>query len=373
MNRLCIYMTYSSTNNLKAHVRLFLESMVQYADVYLVCNFTEKINPKEMPGGIKKVFYRENKGWDAGAYKDTLCDYLGWKKVQQYKALILVNDSCYGPLYSLQDTFDLFENTPCDYWGMTGQEAGYFENPRYDFPKHLHSYFMVFKSNVIKNRAFQEYWNNLEYPVVFRDALEKFEVEINNVLLAEGFKFDNYNDIYGITLEENEIPAYLYSLELIRDFCMPVIKRKAMLIRNKGFQNAYEAVEFISHNCQYPNEYLWEVIDRQFDTPCGSLDEFVNTNDEIYIYGHGVCGKNLDYYLSQKGIKIYGFVVTELGQDDGEVVITYTDFNPSPNAKIIISVLNEGIAYQIKKKVLQKIDAQNIFMIADCQAIKLPK
>ena len=275
MNRLCIYMTYSSTNNLKAHVRLFLESMVKYADVYLVCNFTEKINPKEMPGGIKKVFYRENIGWDAGAFKDTLCNFLGWKKVQQYKELILVNDSCYGPLYTLQDTFDLFENIECDYWGMTGQEAGYFENPRFDFPKHLHSYFMVFNSNVIRNNAFQEFWNNLEYPVAFRDALEKFEVEINNKLLAEGFKFQNYNEIYEMHLEENEIPDYLYALELIRDYSMPVIKRKALLIRNKGFQNAYEAVEYISHNCQYPNKYLWDVIDGQFECPAGTLDEFV--------------------------------------------------------------------------------------------------
>ena len=47
------------------------------------------INPSLIVPSADDIFYRENKGLDAGAYKDMLCNIIGWDAVYQYDELYL--------------------------------------------------------------------------------------------------------------------------------------------------------------------------------------------------------------------------------------------------------------------------------------------
>ena len=89
MKRLCIYMTYSKENKLYEYIGRVLKSLKACCSkVYLVCNY------KGMESGLEHVssyidgiFFRENKGYDSGAYKDALCEFLGWDEVYQFDEL----------------------------------------------------------------------------------------------------------------------------------------------------------------------------------------------------------------------------------------------------------------------------------------------
>ena len=124
----------------------------------MVCNY-EKVNLglEYVFPWVDNIYYRTNKGYDSGAYKDALCSFLGWDEVYKYDELILVNDSFFGFFYPLKDSFQLMDKEKCDFWGMTGQAAGEYKDPFYSFDEHVHSYFMVFKKNVLKSKAFKSF------------------------------------------------------------------------------------------------------------------------------------------------------------------------------------------------------------------------
>ena len=67
------------------------------------------------------VIQRANKGYDCGAYKDTIENCIGWEEILKYDELLLMNDSCFGPLYDLNELFESMKSRNLDFWGITEQ------------------------------------------------------------------------------------------------------------------------------------------------------------------------------------------------------------------------------------------------------------
>ena len=366
-------MTHNTTNKLKAHVRPFLESMVNYADVYLVCNFKKQIESSQIPEGIKDVFYRDNTGWDSGAFKDVIIDSLGWDEIRKYEELLLVNDSFYGPLYPLEETFKLFENDECDFWGITGQNAGYYENPRYDFPKHVHSYFYGFKKNIIKSDGFKQYWQELEYPVTFRDAVIIYEVKLNQVLNELGFKGNCYTNYYNFQIETNENPFLSRPNELVEKLRVPLLKRKSLLIRNKGFVNTIKCIDYIEKNLSYPVDGIREEIYNQFfnyNQNGKHILDFIDEHNRIYIYGNGVCGKNLAIYFESNNRKFDAFVTTSGDEELG--ILKPEQMKIDDKTGVIISIIDPKVSEEVKGQLLKNFKEEQLFLLYDCPAIRIP-
>jgi lipopolysaccharide biosynthesis protein len=63
------------------------------------------------------ILIRENEGYDFGSWKagTRYC----WNTIQQTPRLILVNDSCYGPITSLDELFRRLEQSDADAVGLT--------------------------------------------------------------------------------------------------------------------------------------------------------------------------------------------------------------------------------------------------------------
>lgn len=83
MKRLCIYLTYDKDLIVDAYIGYMLKGLRSCADyLAVVCN-EEKIcqGIENIENYADQIFYRENKGFDAGGMKDVLCHLLGWQKV----------------------------------------------------------------------------------------------------------------------------------------------------------------------------------------------------------------------------------------------------------------------------------------------------
>ena len=93
MKRLCIFLTYDKDKIIDRYVGYMLKelkSCVQY--LVVVCNMTEIVRGAEiLEKYADKILYRENIGFDAGGFKEALCDYIGWDTVLKYDELILAN------------------------------------------------------------------------------------------------------------------------------------------------------------------------------------------------------------------------------------------------------------------------------------------
>lgn len=372
-------MTYNKENKIYPYMGSVLQSLRSCCSrVYLVCNYQSAVSGLEYACPYADdIIYRENIGYDSGAFKDALCEFLGWDKVYRYDELVLVNDSFFGFFYPLQDTFELMDKQECDFWGMTGQTEGEYKNPFYEFDAHIHSYFLVFKKKVLMSQAFREFWEKLQYSENFSQAVIDFEVGLNEQLKQKGFLGKSLIELYGIQLKRNENPCYSQLYRLVKDYQFPIMKKKCVLIRNIGFKETLKTIVYLEKERRYPTEWVKQYLENQFYFPedgtscCNSLELFCRNYSTVYIYGTGVCGKNLAAYFDYKGWDYKGFLVTEPEKEDvcasriEEVAI-------DSDTGIIISVLNAEIAKEIIRHIGTRCRQNQLFLISSCSAIKLP-
>lgn len=378
MKRLCIYVTYDRKAQIKPYVGYMLRALRPYVSrMCVVCNYPQVHSGREyLEPYADSIYCRDNKGYDAGAYKDALCSSLGWEEVRRYDELILMNDSFLGPLYDLGEYFALMEHTDCDFWGMTRNFGGeYTESFIGKFGTHIQSYFLVFFSGCFHSLLFQNYWERLVYPKTYDEAIFYFEHAIYKLLTDKGFVGKALTDVWGLTFAYNENPYRLYGLELIRDKKLPILKKKALLVSNAGFANTLQAAEYIEANGLYPEFRIWDFIDDQFEREAGAqgdvkcLGDFINRFRYIYIYGAGVCARNLMLYLDKKyDYAPEGLLVSDTkGQD--MPCVCFSGFHADAQTGIIISPARRKAAAEIAAQVEKRFPREQMFVLADCPAI----
>lgn len=370
MKRLCIYVTYDCENVVDDYVGYMLHELRKVADcLIVVCNYRhiekgiENIQPY-----ADKIYNRENIGFDAGAYKDALCKYLGWDEVYRYDELLLVNDSFYGPLYPIEDMFNTMKNLDTDYWGIIRAPEGIFDDG-YLYDTHIQSYFWVFRKNVLESGCFRRFWEELAYPNTLYQAVLEFELGCNRYLTKHGFKGTALTDICQIShlFKGNEIPYLQYSLEMIRDANIPIIKRRSLYFGNRGFGNALEALKYIEDKCAYDVRLIKKHLTRISQSMKNQgmmnflkLQRFYDEHSKIYFYGAGVYGQNLARYFTYMGWSFDGFLVTNL-VNQSETCIAFDDVRLSDDDGIIIAVGNPKAACEIFNTIQKRCNVNQIF------------
>lgn len=376
MNRLCIYVTYNRECKIEEYIGYMLRALREHtATLYVVCNYSKILDGMEYVAPYAdKIFYRENKGLDAGAYKDMLCTFVGWDIVYQYDELILMNDSFFGPFYDFGRYFDLMKKTECDFWGMTRHFPGEYE-PVGKYPAHVQSYFLVFHSRVLKSSRFRGFWEDLAYPKTYPEAILNFELKINDFLEIGGYVPMALTDAWGMVFEGSENPYLEYSLELIRDKQFPVLKKKSLLITNRGFANALKAVGFIGSNRLYPMDWIWNLIDSQFyieghiPNTENCLESFVKKYQKVYIYGAGLCGKNLALYFGCKKWNLEGILVSDQTGQDVECTL-FENARIDDTTGIVISVMHSEVSKKIVQYIGDRCKKEQLFVICECAGVK---
>lgn len=157
MNRLGVYVIYDFDNIIDDYIGVMLENLrTHLSKLIVVCIFLHIKKGYENLKVADEVIFRENKGYDAGAYKDVLCKL--FNSNYNFDEILITDDSYYGPIDSFNNIFDKMENIDCDYWGITKSPERIFEGKK--LISHIQSYFMCFKKNVIKSTSFCDFWKN---------------------------------------------------------------------------------------------------------------------------------------------------------------------------------------------------------------------
>lgn len=355
MKRLCIYLTYDSKNIIDRYVTYMLRELRACCTrLLLVCNSRADWQDEDVGFYAEQVVYRDNVGYDAGGYKDVLCEYIGWDGLREYDELILVNDSFYGPLYPMQQIFDVMNVVQADFWGLTRSRAG-MTDKGIQYDEHIQSYFLVFRRKVVETGVFREFWEKMIYPETLEAAVRNFEMGINTWLKQNGFQGAAVSDLYSEILspEENENPYMVYPLGLIRDCRIPILKCKALFFGNSGYADALKAFQFIEENRLYPTEYIKEHIRRKSKTEEGWLDyekleRFYESHQRIFIYGFGIYGKNLGLYFRYKGWKPEGFLVTGTEENSGGAT-SFEQVRLEKDDGIVVAVAKKEMCMEIQE------------------------
>jgi len=293
MKRICIYVTYDKQNIVDAYIGYMLEEIKKNVDyLVVVCNETNVVKGLEyLTRYADEIFFRENIGYDAGAFKDALCNLIGWNEINQYDELFLINDSFFGPFVPFKVILNEMESRKVDFWGlMVHAEVNKKENVH--ILPHIQSYFIAIQEKMLHSDTFREYWSQMPYYTSFDDVVKMHEIKFSEYFSKKGYTYSGLaitspNDSNNLA---NNHTQYMYlSFELIKKRKFPILKKQQLAYNNLDRQtqeNYLRAIKYIEHNTNYDVNLIWDNIIRTLN-----ISDLYRNLHLLYIISNDDIGK----------------------------------------------------------------------------------
>lgn len=227
MKRLLLYVHFDRDNAVDEHVFYQVERLVPFA---VETQFISNSPISEAEAGRLRAFVsgitvRPNRGLDFGAWAEILNARLP-EIAKNFDELWLMNDSCYGPVFPLEEIFDRMKEQPCDFWSITdsgGNQRG---------KRHLQSYFLIFRRKVLQSRPFQEFWKRTALKCTDCRTRKRYgEQSLDRCLRQAGFRpgcFISVRDESQNWRIGQLHPLSLFSAyRLVDDYQLPFLQVKA--------------------------------------------------------------------------------------------------------------------------------------------------
>lgn len=272
MKRIGIFSFFDIAGIVDDYVIYYLKEMNKVLeDIYFVSNgkLSQESKVKVEPY-IRHIIERENKGFDAGAYKDVISAFESeiWDDADE---LVLFNDTVFGPFYKIEDIFLDMTNRHVDFWGMTRHEKAIAW--REPVAACVQSYFLCVSSRMLHSKDFMDFWRSIPSDMpTLQDVVINFEFKFTDFFEKRGYTWDVYSDYSEI---ESEIPEFNYSptyygnYELVKYKGYPFIKRKNLIFRD-GFklcngEDIVKCLGYVRDNNLYDVRLIWENALRIYD------------------------------------------------------------------------------------------------------------
>lgn len=350
---------------------------------YLICNLMQAVNKLVIVvnGQLKEyekvnlladyLIIRENKGYDAGAYKAAIFDDTVYDMLMQCEELIFCNDTFYGPFISFTEILKKMETTVADFWGLNLSDNGLLT--------FIQSYFLFFKKKVWESGDLKIFFESMidEDTLNFKHVLLNFERGIFSFLVNRGYKYDAFN-----------LQRYHIYSAVDGSICydkLPILKKKAFSDQYYVKEKILNALHYINEHYNYDIrlilEDIWErnsivLSQNEIESHTIYIDsekvkvakvkkhelmEFAQKFDRIYIYGAGAYGKMVKEYVGIE--RIAGFIVSD-GEEKtnfagGITIYRLSEFLQNKDTPIIVA-LSEKNRKEVEKLLC---DFRNIIYI----------
>lgn len=274
--RIAILVAVAAGGNIDPYVFYLAEKIKEIVETLAVTinGVPTESDVEELEKYSDMVFVRDNAGFDCGAYKDTLETYIGWEKVINYDELILLNDSCFGPIYPLSDVFETMDKRELDFWGITEQtpiKAGKYS--REVFPYHIQTYFLAVRRRMLKDAAFWQFWRDVRLSDGYGETVANFELKFTRYFNNLGYLSGAYIDCGAFCRSIDETEAYVFmdSYRLISEHKCPFLKKKVFLfpqeriLSSNAGETAYKSLKYIKEHTQYDEDLIWQYLIKKCD------------------------------------------------------------------------------------------------------------
>lgn len=272
--RCAIYLIYDEQGVVDDYIIYYLMELKKVVDrIVVVCNGKLTTDGRKKISEITKdVFCRENKGYDAWAYKEAM-EYVGWENMSNYDELVITNFTLYGPFFPFENIFNEMELRACDFWGIHRRYENLDEKTFNGKPT-LHGYmpefalsnFWVIRREMLLSYEFKKYWDTLPEINSYTDACiinePKFTVDMKNA----GF----VGEIYSGLEQKDSCPS-----PTTQDAYYQLAVEKIPVLRRRVFSNTYNAylqmgiggdgleiLDYIDKNTDYDVNLIYENLFR---------------------------------------------------------------------------------------------------------------
>lgn len=249
MNRILFYVHFNRSNRLSEHVIYQLAQMRNiFSKIVFISNSSlSSVDKKKISKFCDHLHMRDNIGYDFAAWRDGI-NLIGWSGLSNFDSVTLMNDTCFGPIYPMIDTYKIMEDISIDFWGVTDHRASRDGMPGSNgpIPPHIQSYMAVYNKKVVRSKIFKDFWNNIKNYQDVDKVISQYETQLTGLLCGAGFKYsvlfntEKYSKIHKISIHNY---SELLPLLLIRNR-VPLLKIKSFkhtplsLIKNE-LKNTY--------------------------------------------------------------------------------------------------------------------------------------
>lgn len=299
MKRIGIFAFYDQSGKVKGYVKYLLKEIRSFLSyLIIVCNGEISDDGKNYFESCSDcLLLRENKGYDAGAYKDVILQEIGFSRLKDYDELLLFNNTFYGPVYPFSELFDTMQSRKADFWGITARDAG-------TLPFHIQSYFILVTKRIMTNVCFEEYWKTQKDISSYKDAVYNFELRFTQFFVHYGYHADAYIDMKSLRKNYGVAGNLLSKIgyEITKDYRCPIIKRKHVIVKETEAlqQSNFDLIKFIKEKTNYDTDYIWEDL----------IDLYSPYDLTTYRYLHAIVKTeiskvNIHTYLEEKYFVIF--------------------------------------------------------------------
>lgn len=260
-----IFASYSSSGIIEEYVIYYLKELRKLSD-YIIFIADNDIKDKREFEKIKELVdfasFGRHGQYDFGSWKIGY-EYLTINNLlDKFDNFLLVNDSCYGPVFSLKDIYETMNKKNVDFWGLCDS---------YDLTHHIQSFFINCSKKVFNSETVKMFFYSLPQKMEFWEAVTNGELRFT-YLLEKHFvsgaylpKFCKENSRGYIAGTYN---ATIWPLSLLKQG-FPLIKVKAL---TGGFnKDLREPVSDVLSFVYKNNKKLYEIIINDLIRRCGTF------------------------------------------------------------------------------------------------------
>jgi len=350
MKRILFFVHYNKYNGLSDYVIYLLKHIKHiYNRIIFISNSPiSDDNLKNIKDLCNEIIIHENKGFDFGAWKDAFFKE-GWEKLSQFDNVTLMNDSCFGPFFDLQEVYTNMEQKNIDFWGLTlykKTKKGMSGNNAF-IPEHIQSYFMCFNKTVVSSSVFQNFWINVN---CLNNVKYYYKTQITLLLSKYGFKYSvKYSPNHVSANIHNDIAAW--HPDLLINNNIPFIKIESII----NFPYQKYIINLIGNNSGYPLYLIYNHVTEIFNPNlslkvCNKLIPAIPLNDNIsstsiaihlHIYYLDVFEIFLNYF-NNISIDFDLFLTTDTVEKENKIKAYIKNTNTEKRIKNIIVTENRG-------------------------------
>lgn len=271
--RAAIFVYFDPDGMVDSYIPVWVSAVRRHCSFLLcVVNGTLKeAGQKALEACSDRVVYRPNEGLDVTGYKEGYQLLRDEGVLCEADELLFFNQTVFGPVFPLGETFDAMDGQDVDFWGMTrhrGMDVDPWGTIPYGYmPPHIQSYFFAVRKPMFSAAEFDRYWNELPPIHSYLEAVGIHEVCFTKHFADLGFRWDVY--VHTEQLEPyNDYPLMGMPAEVLRKTRCPVVKRKSFLTGRTAMNAvpqggaAAELWRFLRDNTSYDTRLISENLTR---------------------------------------------------------------------------------------------------------------
>lgn len=265
--RACIYFIYDKNGVIDNYILYQLEDLRENI-AFLHCVINGKLSPegrRRLEPLVDEIYVRENKGNDIGAYKAAI-KYIGWDKLGSFDELVLMNNTCFGPVYPFKEVFDWAKEQNIDFWALTlgckMDWLGHSHYPHYNsLDTHYQSYFLTVRRPLLGSRLLIDFFDEISDDASYVESGCMYEYAFPGYFEEKGYQGAVYCDHADVNY-----PLLHDPVTLLKDYRMPLFKKRSLfhhytdVLNNTAGEATAKLLRFLAEETDYDQNMIWQTV-----------------------------------------------------------------------------------------------------------------